>query len=605
MTKPIQELKYTFITEDGSQSLLLSDYHTKESLMEKIGLITTPSDGRSTVFAGTTIISYPTEMLEKDQNKQKLMHELDDMVRKNSLKYFVPQTEAVRLFLNDRDHNLKGMIAPNGTGKSVCGWIDTLLDIVPCDPGWPIFTTSGVEFRKYKGPKTLGGVGIVSYEWNNHITTIWPQIVKRWTPQDFLGEYGDNGNSSINWKNCPKIEICGTPVWFLACSQAQTVFESSAMDIYWWDEQGEEDKFNGANMRIRRRNGRHVFTLTPHRLPGRPDTGAGSWIHKMFNGESTAGLKPKFYTMDLKDIPDWIYSEQAKKDATEEWINEPTRIGNIKKLREGRSRIFGEFHESSGLVFDEWDRGKHIIQPFDVPSDWTKYRGIDHGRVEPTACLWAAVNPTGDVFVYREYYEKDRVVSENTTAIIKASGNIRALVDRPYDQKGEFYEVYEELQKSEVFLRTVLDSRSFGKKTDESQFTIGQIYRNNGINAKPANGNPPAIMVNTVKEYLRLDPSRKHYETGEFGAPRIYFFSNLRWTLWELEQYINEVTIRRDRQGNQSTSEKPRSKDDHLMSALMFLCMEKLSYMPSELYSDVDLVTNNEITRVTDPFTGY
>lgn len=602
----VSDLVFTIITEDGTSKLTVPQYHTRPDLMEKVGLVTTPTAGRSTIFCGTTIISFPNDLLDADKKREAMFRELEEVVRKNPLKYFVPQNDSVLMLLNDTEHNMKGFVAPNGVGKSVTGLVDVLLDIVPCDPSWPIFSVHGVKFRKYRGPRTFGGVGIVSYEWNNHITTIWPQIVKRWTPVDALGEWAEGGPATINWNKNPRIEIAGTPVWFFACSQAQTVFESSALDIYWWDEQGEEAKFNGANMRIRRRHGRHVMTLTPHRVEGRPDTGAGSWIHKMFTGEMTAGLRPKFYTCAIEGIPDWIYSEQAKKDAKKEWIDEPFATGNTKKLREGRSRIYGEFHESSGLVFDEFDPSIHVVKDFPIPEEWTKYRYIDHGRVEPTACIWVAVTPSGEKVIYRDYYKRDRVVSENAIGILEASGNTRRRLDDIVTLSGTSFSVFEEVECGERYRWTKLDSKSMSKKQDNSEFTIGDIYRQAGIRVFPADGQPVTMQASVAKEMFLVDPNKKHLTKESGGGSEIYILESCKDFLWEINRYINETCMRKSRDGSYHQSEKPRAKDDHLMSCLLFMAMDRPIYIPglSRIYhvdNDEEVMHN----QVVDEITGY
>lgn len=579
------DLTFEFITEDGVEKMKLAQYHTREDLMAKIGLITTSPADRRTCFMGTTIISYPQKVLDSDSRKRAIFEECDRLVRENQLKFFLPQNEVARMFLNDRTANMKGFIAPNGVGKSTVGCIDVLLDIVPCDPNWPIFKIHGIDYRTYNGPKTLGGVGVCSYEWVNHVTTTWPQIIRRWTPRFALGDYAEGGKGVINWRNNPNIEIAGTPVWFFAASQAQTVFEAAAMDIYWYDEQFEEDKFNGANMRVRRRNGRHLMTLTPHKVAGRPDTGAGSWIHKLVKGETSSGLRTKFYSCDLVGVPDWVYSERAKKEAIREWIEEPTTNNDTKKLREGRSRIYGEFHESSGLVFDDWNPNVHLIDPIDIPKHWPRYRSIDHGRVNPTACLWAAVSPDRDIFLYREYYQRDRTAGENAHAIIKATGNERKLWESFEDELGRRVERYDEIYKSERIRKTCLDSRSMDTKSTESNFTIGQIYRNAGITIISADGQKTDNQVVVAKEFFRIDPERKHYVTGEYGAPRIYIFNNMVNFIKEIQGYVNEEVTRTDRSGNKSISERPRQKDDHLMTALLYLLMMKLPYI-EEIYED-------------------
>lgn len=601
----VKDITFTVMTEDGETRLKLNEYHARDDLMKKVGLVTTPTDGRQTVFMGNTIISYPVDYLEDNPKKKALFLELDDIVRKNPLKYFIPQNDAALQFINDSDHNLKGFIAGNGGGKTTCAWIDVLLDIVPCDPSWPIFTQYGIKHRRYKGPKTMGGVGVVSYEWANHISTIWPQVIKRWTPLESLGGYAEGGPLVINWKNNPKLEIDGTPVMFFACSQAQTVFESSALDIYFWDEQGEEDKFNGANMRVRRRNGRHVFALTPHRVIGRPDTGANSWIHKLYKGETTAGLKCKFYTGDIFDIPDWIYSEESKKSAYREWVTEPTQNNDLKKLREGRSRIYGEFHEASGLVFDEWNPEYHLIDPFEIPETWTRYRAIDHGRVNPTAALLAAVDPDGNVYLYDEYYQVDKVVSENVPAIIRMCGNDRRKIGFEVDARGIKFDRWEEFGPV-TFRKTILDPRSMAKKGDETSLTIGDLYRLNGLRCTPATGLPFEHTLPTAKEFLRLDFDKEHKFLGRNGAPRCYVFRTMTNFISEINKFVNEEVIRASRDGSRTVSERPRGKDDHLMTCFVWLCTEGMRYYHDfdiDLLSGSDIKQSRELTR--DPYTGY
>lgn len=583
--------------------MTLAEYHKRPDLMEKIGLVTVQPEGRKTVFVGLTVVSYPFSILEEDPSKMQVMNELEEMVLKNPLKYFVPQNQTALLFLNDRDHNFKGFVAGNGVGKTTVAWIDVLLDIIPCDPEWPIFKHHGVHFRKYKGPRKLGGVGVVSYEWNNHKSTIWPQVVRRWTPPAAM-----NGgtNAEPNWQVGPKCDVAGTPVHFMACSQSDTVFESSALDIYLWDEQGEEPKFNGANARIRRRNGRHIAALTPHRIRGRPDTGANSYVHRMYRGDMTAGLKVKFYKSDIFDLPDWIFSERSKFEARREWETEPFDSGNILKLREGRARLYGEFHEGSDMVFKMWTRAVHVIEPFDIPKKWPRYRAIDHGRVNPCASIKAAVSPEGDVIFYGEYYEKGRLIHENAKGVVEFCGNALEPDGFVNDLKGMRFNRFREKIKV-PFRKTVLDSRCFGKSADNTTFTIGELYGICGLRAEPANGQRYELTLPIVEEYLRVDPERTHRETGQKGAPKLYVFSTMHNFIREIESFVNEETVKvNHRTGSREVSESPKGENDHLMTCMVWLCMLNLVYIENfiEEESEDGAPKKQEVLAV-DPITGY
>ena len=605
----IADLIWTIITENGEEKMTMAEYNKRHDLQALVGLqAATPRD-RRVVFVGTTIISYPVDMVEKDEEKRMIIEALEREVESNPLKYFVPQDDDILRFLNDGSiaESLKLLTAPNGIGKSVTGWIDVLLDIVPCDPSWPIFTKHGVKHRRYIGPYTKGGVAIVTYEWENHITTIWPQIVRRWTPKDALGDYADGGKAVINWKSSPRIYICGTPVYFRACSQAQTVFEAAAMDIIWWDEQGEEAKFDGANARVRRRHGRHTMTLTPHKVEGRPDTGAGSFIHKLWKGEQTSGLMVYKYHCGIKDIPATIYSEEGKVAAFKEWEEEPTTAGNVKKLREGRSRLYGEFHETSGLVFDDFNWDLHVIPPIKIKKSWTKYRAIDHGRMEPCAALMAAVTEDGDVVVFEEYYEKDRLIDENCAGIISACGNSREKIESYKDFNGRLYDRFDEKFTTHQFRWTKIDPRSAGKHLDDGKVTIGKMYQLGGINVQPGSGQTPAMMVPVVREYMKIDEYRNHIITGKPHAPRIYFFNTLSNTLKEIKGYVYESVQRKSRQGQTSWQERPKQENDHAIMALMLMCMENLVWIPCDDEPAIDNEDHvgHDMEMPRDEYCGY
>jgi hypothetical protein len=608
----LSQVRFEFVTEQGAEKLTLAEYHKKPELMEMIGLASVQPRGRRTVFLGTTIVSYSFDYLAQNKKAQATFDELERIRNENPLKYFVPQSESALMFLNDLDDNLKMFIACNGAGKTSASWIDVLLDIVPCDPEWPIFKYHGVKWRPYRGPFKTGGVGIVSYEWANHVQTIYPQVLQRWTPKEGLGEYAEGGKSVVNWKNNPHLFIYDTPVFFHACSQAQTVFESGARDIIMWDEQGEEAKFDAANRAVRRRSGRHVFALTPHKVEGRPDTGAGTWIHKLFSGEQTSGCNVKTYTCSVFDLPDWVYSEQAKKNAYKEWVEEPTKNNNIAKLREGRARLYGEFHVSGGLVFSDWNPEYHLIDQFDIPSTWTKYRYIDHGRLEPTACIWVAVSPEADCFIYREMYATDKLVEENAKEIIRLSGNKRELISQESDSTGRFSNRYAEVMCGEKYVRTVMDSRSMAKPSDNLRFTVGDLYKICGLRCQPADGQGTEKQAAIAAEYFKLDFDRKHYVRGEYGAPRLYVFKTCPKFVWEIQQYTNTEVTRKDRSsGRTYKGEKPRPMNDHLMSCVLFMACDNPRFIPGA--SDVDKARDEDSDteyyprsrNIRDKITGY
>jgi len=87
--------------------------------------------------------------------------------------------------------------------------------------------------------------------------------------------------------------------------------------------------------------------------------------------------------------------DQAKKEITEDTFAQ---------------EYLADFRKYTGLVFKEFDREIHAIEPFEIPGDWSIYRGVDFGSTNPTACLWVAVDKDENIFVVSEHYETGQTI---------------------------------------------------------------------------------------------------------------------------------------------------------------------------------------------------
>ena len=84
--------------------------------------------------------------------------------------------------------------------------------------------------------------------------------------------------------------------------------------------------------------------------------------------------------------------------------------------RERRALLHGDWDIFEGQYFTEFSADKHVIEPFEIPSGWRKFRTIDYG-LDRLACLWIAVSTERHFYVYREYCESDLPISEAARAI--------------------------------------------------------------------------------------------------------------------------------------------------------------------------------------------
>ena len=341
--------------------------------------------------------------------------------------------------------------------------------VIPTNPEWEVFKDHGIDYHEFTGPKEIA---ICSINWNNITETIWPQIVRAWLPAEEMGE-------KLNWhppkKTAFQFELkCGSILHFKCARQPQSAFESQALDGAVWDEQGVEANFDGMDFRMKTRRryntddegyeqlsaGFHICGATPHKVEGIADTGGGTWFEALYNKTETKGLTSKFYSGNIiEDVPDWIYPEREKLSVVAA-LEEAEETHNKKQARAIRSRLYGEFETTGGMVYDEWDDEVHVIDTFVPPSNWSAYRCMDHGRTNPTSCLWVAISPNNELFFYRELLRPDKLVSENAAEIVRKSGNLLKKVGEQRTHGG-FYERNREIvgPDGEQYAFDVLDGR--------------------------------------------------------------------------------------------------------------------------------------------------
>jgi len=89
--------------------------------------------------------------------------------------------------------------------------------------------------------------------------------------------------------------------------------------------------------------------------------------------------------------------------------------------------VLGRWVGFEGLVYDNWDPREGIIDPFPIPLDWPRFRGIDFGYTNPFVCQWWArcpdsfslENPSfGGWYLYKEIYKSRIAVNIHAQKII-------------------------------------------------------------------------------------------------------------------------------------------------------------------------------------------
>ncbi len=214
-----------------------------------------------------------------------------------------------------------------------------------------------------------------------------------------------------------------------------------------------------------------------------------------------------------------------------------------------RRYVYGSWDVFEGQIYGEFDPRVHVIQPFDIPEGWPRYRSIDPGRTNPTCCLWFAIDTDGNVFVYREYYQAGRIVSENARAIAGMSG-------------------------IERYVYTLIDP-SARQSSPLGYSSVVAEYLDYGIDTVPA-ANDLRAGINRVSEYLRVDPGRFHPLTCENGSPRLFVFSFCENLIREFPQY-RWRQLKAMEMGARNQPEEPQGVDDHALDALRYFLVSRPS----------------------------
>ncbi len=137
-------------------------------------------------------------------------------------------------------------------------------------------------------------------------------------------------------------------------------------------------------------------------------------------------------------------------------------------------------------------------------------RALDHGDTAPVCCAWMASDHDGNVFVVREYYEGNLLVSQHRKTIFELGKD-----DPPYHAN---------------YADPSIFSKSRGRTaTSQPEWSVADEWRDQRLGDPRTaiswvrSQNDEFATRSRVKEYLLVDPNHRHPVTNELGAPHLYF----------------------------------------------------------------------------------
>jgi phage terminase large subunit len=199
------------------------------------------------------------------------------------------------------------------------------------------------------------------------------------------------------------------------CSAESDVlqYQGQAYDVIFMEEATQFTEFQKDTlMESNRSSGQMLIKFTPRMYFTCNPGGVGhSWMKRLFIDKQYRNKeKPENYEF----IPSTVYENKYL------MTNNPEYVENLENLPEMRKRamLYGDWDAFEGQYFNEWNRELHVIEPFQIPNHWKRFRSLDYG-MDMAACYWWAVDTYGVCYVYREMHEPGLILSAAAKRIIE------------------------------------------------------------------------------------------------------------------------------------------------------------------------------------------
>lgn len=282
--------------------------------------------------------------------------------------------------------------------------------------------------------------------------------------------------------------------------------------------------------------------------PGGP---GHQWVRKMFIDPSPAN-KP-FAATDLETGEPMLYPESSPKAGQPLFYRRfiPASLydnpyladdgqyeANLLSLPEMQRRqlLEGDWAIAEGAAFSEFREKDHVVEPFDIPPDWRRFRSCDYGYSSYSAVHWFTIDPAYEtLIVYRELYVSKHTGRDLAKAVIEA-------------------------EQGESISYGILDSSCWHNRGQIGP-SIAEEMISMGCRWRPSDRSAGARVAgkNRLHELLKVDE-----DTGQAG---IVFFNTCRQIIADLP------TIPSDPKGTDDID--PRYKSDHAYDSVRYGVMSR------------------------------
>lgn len=282
--------------------------------------------------------------------------------------------------------------------------------------------------------------------------------------------------------------------------------------------------------------------------PGGPGHG---WVKRMFIDPAPANTA--FPAKNLETGEDMVYPETHEKAGQPLFYrrfipaslydnpyltNDGAYEANLLAMPEMQRRqlLEGDWAIADGAAFPEFRPNTHVIEPFEIPDTWRRFRSCDYGYSSFSAVHWFAIDPAYETLVvYRELYVSKHTGKDLAKAVLEQERGERidygVLDSSCWHQRGQI-----------------------GPSIAEEMIAMGCRWRpSDRTNGARVNGK------NRFHEVLKVDE--------ETGRPGIMFFNTCRQIIADLP------VIPADPKGGDDIN--PKYASDHAYDSVRYGIMSR------------------------------
>lgn len=328
-------------------------------------------------------------------------------------------------------------------------------------------------------------------------------------------------------------------------------------------------------MRTRLRTSKDSGLKLYQRATTNPGGPGHQWVKKMFVDPSAPGVPFWAKDLDSGEVITWPKGHSLEGQPllkrrfipatlhdnpylADDGMYEANLLSMPEHLR--KQLLEGNWDINQGAAFPEFSRRLHVIEPFDIPNSWTKFRAADYGYGSYSGVLWIAVSPSEQLIVYRELYVS-RVIATDLADMV---------LEREVGEKIRY---------------GVLDSSLWHKRGDTGPSLAEQMILR-GCRWRPADRSRGSRVAGKNEIHRRL-------QVDDFtDEPRLVIFN----TCTNLISQLPSIPL--DKNNPEDVDTK---SEDHLYDALRYAVMTR----PKSSLFDFDPNTQRSGFQAADSTFGY